>query len=194
MISHGTSDRGKEQLRGGSPTFRRTWMRNWLILSSSTRFLVAWCITFLILGVITATKFELRFIYDDFSNTNNNLCAKQNLSLIIFGIVMGKTKPSVSKKPKKGVDFKKIKPKIGRKLPPPKNFTNTIIKSKALRLLEQTVATEKTGRSGTLARQGRAGPEYTAGSLNDKSNDQGEGGRKEEERPAAWNRSRRADQ
>lgn len=58
---------------------------------------------------------------------------------------MGKTKPKVSKKPKKGVDFKKIKRKIGRKLPPPKNFTDTRIKSKAIILPEQTVAIEKEG-------------------------------------------------
>lgn len=58
---------------------------------------------------------------------------------------MGKAKPSVSKKPKKGVDFKKIKHKIGRKLPPPKNFTDTSIKSKAIILPEQTVATERAG-------------------------------------------------
>ncbi|XP_020590599.1 testis-expressed protein 10 homolog [Phalaenopsis equestris] len=56
---------------------------------------------------------------------------------------MGKTKPRVSKKPKRGLDFKKIKRKIGRKLPPPKNFTDTSIKSKAIILPEQSVATDK---------------------------------------------------
>ncbi|KAL5545725.1 hypothetical protein UlMin_005412 [Ulmus minor] len=49
------------------------------------------------------------------------------------------------KQQKRGVDFKKIKRKIGRKLPPPKNATNTEIKSKAIILPEQTVASEKAG-------------------------------------------------
>nr|GEV77408.1 hypothetical protein [Tanacetum cinerariifolium] len=44
-----------------------------------------------------------------------------------------------------GVDFKKIKRKIGRKLPPPKNTTNTQVKSKAIVLPEQSLASEKTG-------------------------------------------------
>ncbi|PON97424.1 Pre-rRNA-processing protein IPI1/Testis-expressed sequence 10 protein [Trema orientale] len=50
-----------------------------------------------------------------------------------------------SKKQKKGVDFRKIKRKIGRKLPPPKNATNTEIKSKAIILPEQSVAADKSG-------------------------------------------------
>ncbi|KAM7265835.1 hypothetical protein ACFE04_003518 [Oxalis oulophora] len=49
------------------------------------------------------------------------------------------------KQKKRGVDFKKIKRKIGRKLPPPKNTTNTEIKSKAIILPEQSVAAEKQG-------------------------------------------------
>ncbi|KAI0504412.1 hypothetical protein KFK09_015364 [Dendrobium nobile] len=58
---------------------------------------------------------------------------------------MGKAKPSVSKKLKRGLDFKKIKRKVGRRLPPPKNSTDTSIKSKAIILPEQSVATEKAG-------------------------------------------------
>ncbi|KAH7679365.1 Pre-rRNA-processing protein Ipi1 N-terminal protein [Dioscorea alata] len=49
------------------------------------------------------------------------------------------SKPS-SKKPKGGVDFKKIKRKIGKKLPPPKNQTSIEIKSKGL-----FVASERSG-------------------------------------------------
>ncbi|XP_061362457.1 uncharacterized protein LOC133306194, partial [Gastrolobium bilobum] len=45
----------------------------------------------------------------------------------------------------RGVDFKKIRRKVGRKLPPPKNTTNTEIKSKAIVLPEQSVAAEKGG-------------------------------------------------
>ncbi|ESR43310.1 hypothetical protein CICLE_v10011038mg [Citrus x clementina] len=45
----------------------------------------------------------------------------------------------------RGVDFKKIKRKLGRKLPPPKNATNTEVKSKAIVLPEQSVASEKAG-------------------------------------------------
>ncbi|KAJ4896615.1 ARM repeat superfamily protein [Raphanus sativus] len=43
------------------------------------------------------------------------------------------------------IDFKKIKRKLGRKLPPPKNATNTEIKSKAIIIREQSVAADKDG-------------------------------------------------
>ncbi|KAI8562907.1 hypothetical protein RHMOL_Rhmol03G0071900 [Rhododendron molle] len=59
--------------------------------------------------------------------------------------IMAKTKGPPKKKQQRGVDFKKIKRKIGRKLPPPKNATNTEIKSKAIVLPEQSVASEKAG-------------------------------------------------
>ncbi|KAJ0088119.1 hypothetical protein Patl1_32722 [Pistacia atlantica] len=42
-------------------------------------------------------------------------------------------------------NHEKIKRKLGRKLPPPKNATNTEIKSKAIILPEQSVASEKAG-------------------------------------------------
>ncbi|CAN1234391.1 Testis-expressed protein 10 [Linum perenne] len=58
---------------------------------------------------------------------------------------MPKSKASSKKQQKRGIDFKKIKRKIGRKLPPPKNTTNTEVKSKAIVLPEQSVASEKTG-------------------------------------------------
>ncbi|XP_015900414.3 uncharacterized protein LOC107433628 isoform X1 [Ziziphus jujuba] len=58
---------------------------------------------------------------------------------------MAPSKASSKKQQKRGIDFKKIKRKIGRKLPPPNNATNTEIKSKAIILPEQSVATEKTG-------------------------------------------------
>ncbi|KAL3536032.1 hypothetical protein ACH5RR_004493 [Cinchona calisaya] len=60
---------------------------------------------------------------------------------------MGKEKKGQSKKQQKrgGIDFKKIKRKVGRKLPPPKNATNTEIKSKAIILPEQSVVSEKAG-------------------------------------------------
>ncbi|KAI3813070.1 hypothetical protein L1987_17786 [Smallanthus sonchifolius] len=54
-------------------------------------------------------------------------------------------KAQLKKKQKRGVDFKKIKRKVGRKLPPPKNTTNTEVKSKAIILPEQTLASEKAG-------------------------------------------------
>ncbi|KZV15916.1 hypothetical protein F511_29088 [Dorcoceras hygrometricum] len=51
-----------------------------------------------------------------------------------------------SKKPKKrGVDFKKIKRKIGRRLPRPSNATNVEIKSRAIVLPEQSIASDKAG-------------------------------------------------
>ncbi|XP_062167443.1 uncharacterized protein LOC133873715 isoform X1 [Alnus glutinosa] len=58
---------------------------------------------------------------------------------------MTRSKASSKKQQKRGVDFKKIKRKIGRKLPPAKNATNTEIKSKAIILPEQSVASEKEG-------------------------------------------------
>ncbi|RVX05998.1 hypothetical protein CK203_018790 [Vitis vinifera] len=74
---------------------------------------------------------------------------------------MVRNKASSKKQQKRGVDFKKIKRKIGRKLPPPNNATNTEIKSKgsglrtlleensprraAIILPEQSVASEKAG-------------------------------------------------
>ncbi|XP_068315026.1 uncharacterized protein [Pyrus communis] len=56
-----------------------------------------------------------------------------------------RSKAPAKKQQKRGIDFKKIKRKIGRKLPPPKNATNTEIKSKAIVLPEQSVASEKAG-------------------------------------------------
>lgn len=55
------------------------------------------------------------------------------------------TGSKANSKKQRGIDFKKIRRKIGRKLPPPKNTTNTEIKSKAIVLPEQTVAAEKAG-------------------------------------------------
>ncbi|XP_020528524.1 testis-expressed protein 10 homolog isoform X3 [Amborella trichopoda] len=67
---------------------------------------------------------------------------------------MVRPKPRSSKKSKQGgVDFKKVKHKVGRKLPPPKNVTNLTIKSKAIILPEQSVATEKEGLSVNSRRQ-----------------------------------------
>ncbi|KAF3322916.1 testis-expressed sequence 10 protein isoform X8 [Carex littledalei] len=56
---------------------------------------------------------------------------------------MVRSKPP-SKKPKSGFDFKKIKRRVGRKLPPPKNATDTAIKSKAIVLPEQTLVADRT--------------------------------------------------
>ncbi|CAH8272375.1 unnamed protein product [Arabidopsis lyrata] len=58
---------------------------------------------------------------------------------------MARSKGLAKKQQKKGIDFKKIKRKLGRKLPPPNNATNTEIKSKAIILHEQSVAAEKDG-------------------------------------------------
>lgn len=59
---------------------------------------------------------------------------------------MAKNKSQSKKQQKRGgIDFKKIKRKVGRRLPPPKNATNTEIKSKAIILLEQSVASDKAG-------------------------------------------------
>ncbi|XP_061338015.1 uncharacterized protein LOC133284896 [Gastrolobium bilobum] len=55
------------------------------------------------------------------------------------------TRSKANSMKQRGVDFKKIRRKVGRKLPPPKNTTNTEIKSKAIVLPEQSVAAEKGG-------------------------------------------------
>ncbi|KAK1278529.1 hypothetical protein QJS04_geneDACA022239 [Acorus gramineus] len=60
-------------------------------------------------------------------------------------MVRSKPKQAPSKKQSRGVDFKKIKRKIGRKLPPPKNATNVQIKSKAIVLPEQSLASDRSG-------------------------------------------------
>ncbi|CAA7026785.1 unnamed protein product [Microthlaspi erraticum] len=58
---------------------------------------------------------------------------------------MVRSKAPAKKQQKKAIDFKKIKRKLGRKLPPAKNATNTEIKSKAIILPEQSVGAEKSG-------------------------------------------------
>lgn len=58
---------------------------------------------------------------------------------------MVRSKAAPKKQQSRGVDFKKIKRKVGRKLPPPSNVTNIEIKSKAIILPEQSVASEKGG-------------------------------------------------
>ncbi|KAG2242093.1 hypothetical protein Bca4012_012675 [Brassica carinata] len=58
---------------------------------------------------------------------------------------MVRSKAPGKKQQKKGIDFKKIKRKLGRKLPPPKNATNTEIKSQAIVLPEQSVGADKSG-------------------------------------------------
>ncbi|CAM0904271.1 unnamed protein product [Alopecurus aequalis] len=54
-------------------------------------------------------------------------------------------KPKSKPKQRGGVDFKKYKHKVGRKLPPAKNITNTEIKSKMIVLPEQSMASERAG-------------------------------------------------
>eukprot|EP01018_Ginkgo_biloba_P024467 Gb_20087 [translate_table: standard] len=59
---------------------------------------------------------------------------------------MVRSKMGSNKKAKRtGVDFKKIKHKVGRKLPPPKNATKVEVKSKAIILPEQSLALDKEG-------------------------------------------------
>ncbi|KAJ8899163.1 hypothetical protein K2173_011950 [Erythroxylum novogranatense] len=58
---------------------------------------------------------------------------------------MTKGKGSSKKQQKRGIDFKKVQRKLGRRLPPPKNATNTEIKSKAIILPQQSVVSEKEG-------------------------------------------------
>ncbi|XP_021771298.1 uncharacterized protein LOC110735415 isoform X1 [Chenopodium quinoa] len=58
---------------------------------------------------------------------------------------MGRSKTPSKKPQPRGVDFKKFKKKLGRKLPPAHNVTNTEIKTKAIILPEQSVALDKEG-------------------------------------------------
>ncbi|KAM0913507.1 hypothetical protein ACQ4PT_012109 [Festuca glaucescens] len=61
------------------------------------------------------------------------------------GAAAASKKPRAKPKQRGGVDFKKYKHKVGRKLPPPKNTTNTEIKSKMIVLPEQSMASERAG-------------------------------------------------
>ncbi|KAL5721521.1 hypothetical protein ACHQM5_005158 [Ranunculus cassubicifolius] len=58
---------------------------------------------------------------------------------------MVRPKTSSKKPQKRGVDFQKYKRKLGRKLPPPKNATNTEIKSAKIIVREQSVAFKRDG-------------------------------------------------
>jgi len=61
-----------------------------------------------------------------------------------------------SKKKKKsvvGIDFKRVKSKVGRKLPPARNSTSVDFKSKAIVLSSQTVVSEKEGLAVSNRRQ-----------------------------------------
>ncbi|XP_021769630.1 uncharacterized protein LOC110733861 isoform X2 [Chenopodium quinoa] len=58
---------------------------------------------------------------------------------------MGRSKTPSKKPQPRGIDFKKFKKKLGRKLPPAHNVTNTEIKTKAIILPEQSVALDKEG-------------------------------------------------
>ena len=49
------------------------------------------------------------------------------------------------KNPGVGIDFRKVKHKVGKKLPKAQNETDTTIKSQKLVLAEQTVAVDKSG-------------------------------------------------
>ncbi|KAL9247043.1 hypothetical protein vseg_020514 [Gypsophila vaccaria] len=67
---------------------------------------------------------------------------------------MVRPKAPAKKQQTRGVDFKKYKRKLGRKLPPPKNSTNTEIKFKAIVLPEQSVASDKAGLA--LSKKGQS--------------------------------------
>ncbi|KAK8595512.1 hypothetical protein V6N13_016879 [Hibiscus sabdariffa] len=58
---------------------------------------------------------------------------------------MVRSKASSKKQQKKGIDFKKIKRQLGRKLPPPKNRTNTEIKSKECGTNKEGLVVNKKG-------------------------------------------------
>lgn len=67
---------------------------------------------------------------------------------------MAKQKSSKKKKPQAvGVDFQKVKHKVGRKLLPPSNATQIEVKSKAILLPGQSVAQEKDGFAVSSRRQ-----------------------------------------
>lgn len=66
----------------------------------------------------------------------------------------GKGRKAPKGKPKGiGIDFKKVKRKVGRKLPPPKNETKLDFSTKSIVLPEQSVAQNKEGIALNLRRQ-----------------------------------------
>jgi pre-rRNA-processing protein IPI1 len=54
-------------------------------------------------------------------------------------------KPSKRKNPGVGVDFRKVKHKVGKKLPKAQNDTNTDFKSRSINLSTQSIAQDKAG-------------------------------------------------
>jgi pre-rRNA-processing protein IPI1 len=54
-------------------------------------------------------------------------------------------KPSKRKNPGVGVDFRKVKHKVGKKLPKAQNDTNTDFKSRSINLPTQSLAQDKAG-------------------------------------------------
>eukprot|EP00897_Mesotaenium_endlicherianum_P008693 jgi/Mesen1/7852/ME000042S07294 len=66
---------------------------------------------------------------------------------------MGNQKPKQTKRKGVGVDFKRVKRKVGRKLAAPENATNTSFKSKSIVLPEQSVTQDKEGTASTQRKQ-----------------------------------------
>lgn len=58
---------------------------------------------------------------------------------------MGGQKGTKRKNPGVGVDFKRVKHKVGKKLPKAQNDTNTDVKSRAINLPNQSVLQDKDG-------------------------------------------------
>jgi pre-rRNA-processing protein IPI1 len=54
-------------------------------------------------------------------------------------------KPSKRRNPGVGVDFRKVKHKVGKKLPKAQNDTNTDFKSRSINLPTQSLAQDKAG-------------------------------------------------
>ncbi|KAK1438756.1 hypothetical protein QVD17_04566 [Tagetes erecta] len=80
-----------------------------------------------------------------FSASHHRRTIVHSFIIISRRMVQHKAQLKKNQKQKRGVDFKKIKRKVGRKLPPPKNTTNTEVKSKAIILPEQSFVSEKVG-------------------------------------------------
>lgn len=53
------------------------------------------------------------------------------------------------KNPGKGIDFKRVKHKVGKKLPRAQNATDTTVRSKSITLAQQSMAADRSGQAVT---------------------------------------------
>ena len=66
-----------------------------------------------------------------------------------WGTTMAKAKKPKRKNPGVGVDFSRVKQKVGKKLAPAANETNTQVRARTINLPSQSLAADKSGSAVT---------------------------------------------